>query len=359
MKNNLEDQFKNAFDRFEPEVDPSLWTKISSQLPAAPAPVQPASVPFGPLASLSSAGSWIAAAAVALVAGTAIYFSLNRSADVKPQPTPVKSPSTEVVTPENETAEHSLPQEEKIQLPLNKDGSQARPSTETTVKEAKPSAPTATVINTPAQPVQDNTEPVIITPSAVATPQSKPQNPAVSNTSSQTENAVTGNESAVKVPLRIMVNTNGGFAPLTVTVLSNQADKKADFDFGDGVSVRGESATHVYKEAGVYRIDCNLGDQQSGQEIEVLEALPSAFSPNGDGANDLYTISSADIRETELRIFTRNGRLAFSGKGDSVSWNGTYPDGRPAETGTYFYDIFVTSARGNIYKQKGTLTLFR
>lgn len=32
----FEDQFKNAFDHFEPEVDPKLWQQISQQLPSAP-----------------------------------------------------------------------------------------------------------------------------------------------------------------------------------------------------------------------------------------------------------------------------------------------------------------------------------
>ena len=161
------------------------------------------------------------------------------------------------------------------------------------------------------------------------------------------------------VPLRLIVNTSGGFAPLVVTALSNQPGKNAEFTFGDGFSVRGESATHTYRDAGVYSIHCSTGEQQTTHEIEVLEAVPTAFSPNGDGANDVYTIANPEIREIELRIYTRGGRLVYSGKAESVNWNGLYPDGNPAETGTYFYDIFVTSARGNTYKQKGTLTLFR
>ncbi|MBK7964963.1 MAG: hypothetical protein IPK10_06530 [Bacteroidetes bacterium] len=32
----FEDQFKNAFDHFEPEVDPKLWQQISQELPSAP-----------------------------------------------------------------------------------------------------------------------------------------------------------------------------------------------------------------------------------------------------------------------------------------------------------------------------------
>src|SRR6187402_3898707 len=97
MKNKLEDQLKDAFGNFEPEVDASLWTKISSQLPAAPTPVQPANIPSGPLASLGSAGTWIAGTVAVVLVGAGAFIALRQSPADK---TPVLTPPSTVINTE-------------------------------------------------------------------------------------------------------------------------------------------------------------------------------------------------------------------------------------------------------------------
>jgi gliding motility-associated-like protein len=62
-------------------------------------------------------------------------------------------------------------------------------------------------------------------------------------------------------------------------------------------------------------------------------ALPNAFSPNGDGVNDLF-FDVPNIHIEELRIFDRWGSLVFAG---ANPWNGTYSDGTPAPLGSYAF----------------------
>jgi gliding motility-associated-like protein len=352
--NNLEDQLKDAFGNFEPEVDPSLWTKISSQLPATPSPVQPVAEPSGILSSLSSAGTWIAGAAAIVVAGAGIVFVLNNEPAAI---TDKKSPSSEISVAT--APQTNNPVESEVVEPTQSGISEETSAPSTVAIEQKPvTHETASGSNTGAAKEAVTTGSMVAnsTPNQAAPVTApKPSIPAGTPVLGQSEQHI--NESAV--PLRLIVTANGGFAPLAVTMLSNQPGKKSDFDFGDGYTAQAESASHTYKVAGFYTVNCSVDNQQAEQFIEVFDALPSAFSPNGDGANDAFIIDNADLREIEIRIYQRNGRQIFSGKGSSVSWNGQYSDGRPAETGTYFYDIFATSLRGNVYKQKGTLTLFR
>ncbi|MBK7964964.1 MAG: gliding motility-associated C-terminal domain-containing protein [Bacteroidetes bacterium] len=164
----------------------------------------------------------------------------------------------------------------------------------------------------------------------------------------------------IKVNPVLILSTTGGFAPLTVTALTNQTGNvNAIFDFGDGNSNSiGSTASTTYNDPGNYTITCRIDDILLNQKVTVFGKVPTAFSPNGDGINDQLTISKdADI-EVEIRIFNRYGKLMFTGKGNNISWDGTF-EGRNAEAGTYLYDIFATSEGGKTIKQKGTLHLFR
>jgi gliding motility-associated-like protein len=348
MKNNLEDQLKNAFDGFEPEVDPSLWTKISTQLPTAPAPVSTPPVQTG-LFSSGSLGAWIAGTAAVIVAATGIYFATRTGSD------PIKAEDKIV------NQEISVEQSPSKTVEENTDLVPVEPSKgEAVVVEDGKKAETSDMISGSQSPTvvvkQEVKEVSSAHSNAEAAPVTAPKAEVPAGNSQEQKPAINSDN---VVPFRLITNVKGGFAPLSLTVLTNQPGVQAEFDFGDGMNGRGQSLTHIYKSAGLYELQGAAANQQHSQEIEVLEPIPTAFSPNGDGTNDEYIIENSDIRELEIKIYNRAGRIAFTGKGSIINWNGLYSDGRQAETGTYFYDIFVTSNRGNLYKQKGTITLFR
>jgi gliding motility-associated-like protein len=361
MKNQLEDQIKNSFGDFEPEVDPTVWTRISSQLPAA-TPQSPGTpgADSGFLSSLGNAGTWLVASAAVVISGTALYFALSDD----PKPTEVNQDQTITNTIPPQQDVNTTPETESHTVISDK--TESAPESEKSTDIVQPSEKSKTtsdvITNQSANvAVADNQSPATISSGSPAnTHKPVPQEtaPIVSSTqnSAAQEKPKSNAESA---PLRLIVNTNGGFAPLSVTVLLNQTGIQGEIDFGDGNKTLAQSATHQYKEPGIYLIECRSGDQVATQEIEVLDEIPSAFSPNADGMNDVFEAGSQAISEVEIRIFNRQGRIIHADKGSSVKWNGLYSDGSPAETGTYFYDIFVTSQRGNIYKQKGNITLFR
>ena len=87
--------------------------------------------------------------------------------------------------------------------------------------------------------------------------------------------------------------------------------------------------------------------------------LPNAFSPNGDGLNELFTPIPSGIRTTDyFRIFDRYGTLMFQTQEWLKGWNGKF-NNQPALAGTYVWIIKGVDVNGSIVEQKGTVILIR
>jgi len=82
--------------------------------------------------------------------------------------------------------------------------------------------------------------------------------------------------------------------------------------------------------------------------------IPSAFTPNGDGLNDMFGVKGDGIKDFHLYIYNRWGEVLFESTNPRQQWDGKI-DGNPAETGTYVYQLF---AQGLSRKGKtGAVTL--
>lgn len=67
--------------------------------------------------------------------------------------------------------------------------------------------------------------------------------------------------------------------------------------------------------------------------------VPNAFTPNGDGINDLWNIKSIEAYpKCIVSVYSRYGTLIYQSKGYPRSWDGT-SNGTPVPTGTYYYII--------------------
>lgn len=89
--------------------------------------------------------------------------------------------------------------------------------------------------------------------------------------------------------------------------------------------------------------------------------IPDAFSPNGDGKNDLFSIKGQGIRTIKyMRIFNRWGEMVFERKdfevGDTKgAWNGKYK-GQLVPSGSYIY-FAEMSCNEQTFTRKGTVTV--
>jgi gliding motility-associated-like protein len=76
------------------------------------------------------------------------------------------------------------------------------------------------------------------------------------------------------------------------------------------------------------------GEAQITITVEGVSGFPAAFSPNGDGENEIWNIKAESMPDCSLTIFDGRGRRVFEKKGEN--WDGTY-NGTAVPDGTYYY----------------------
>jgi gliding motility-associated-like protein len=82
-------------------------------------------------------------------------------------------------------------------------------------------------------------------------------------------------------------------------------------------------------------VDGTLTIVASASEI----IIPNAFTPNGDGINDIWNIKKLDdFPQCLVSVYSRYGSLVFQSHGYAKPWDGT-SNGSPVPTGTYYYII--------------------
>lgn len=87
--------------------------------------------------------------------------------------------------------------------------------------------------------------------------------------------------------------------------------------------------------------------------------VPNAFSPNGDGLNDVFKVECSLSQKLILfKIFNRAGQEIYNGTNLSQGWDGNF-GGRPCDVGTYFYYIKLAFPGGDVRTYKGELQLLR
>ncbi len=93
---------------------------------------------------------------------------------------------------------------------------------------------------------------------------------------------------------------------------------------------------------------------------ETLMQIPTAFSPNGDGINEVFRIANYDDFSTYiLRVYNRWGELIYDNQGFNVGWDGSY-QGKLQNIGAYTYYIEAQPLNGgSAMKISGNVTLIR
>ena len=87
--------------------------------------------------------------------------------------------------------------------------------------------------------------------------------------------------------------------------------------------------------------------------------VPSAFTPNGDGHNDVLKPIPVGIAHFEyFRVYDRYGHLVYSTNQIGTGWDGTI-NGSQADNGTFIYMARGIDYLKNVINKKGAVVLFR
>ena len=123
--------------------------------------------------------------------------------------------------------------------------------------------------------------------------------------------------------------------------------------------------------AGLYSVSVNTicGDYSDSVKVEI-EVCPSnlhvadAFTPNGDGTNDHFTVFGESIEDYEIKIFDRWGEKVYDSRDASElndlsrGWDGTFR-GKLQDPAAFAYLITARGYDGKDYVKKGYVILIR
>ncbi len=100
-------------------------------------------------------------------------------------------------------------------------------------------------------------------------------------------------------------------------------------------------------------ITTNITIVQTIYDVDV----PNAFSPNGDGMNDVFHINSNDVIVNSFTVYNRWGQLIYEAQNGIVAWDGRL-NGIDQEVGMFIYILKYTS-ESELRTKSGTITLIR
>ncbi len=113
--------------------------------------------------------------------------------------------------------------------------------------------------------------------------------------------------------------------------------------FYEGVAISGENTLELTNvlEAGRYTINVTFNGTRCSSEADIIVSesencnIPQGISPNGDGFNDSFDLSSFGVQN--LEIYNRSGTLVYSRKDYVDEWKGQSNGGDELPVGTYYY----------------------
>ncbi|MES2680667.1 MAG: gliding motility-associated C-terminal domain-containing protein [Bacteroidota bacterium] len=139
------------------------------------------------------------------------------------------------------------------------------------------------------------------------------------------------------------------------------------FENNYGYKTSGSEATYFFERAGEYPVVLTVKNVYGCWDtivkaIEVLSDLnmyvPDAFTPNGDGKNEIFQPKGTNVTTYELKIYDRWGQKIFETKNFEDGWDGTFK-GSPCKTDVYVWEIKTIKANGKQRYLTGKVLLCR
>ena len=141
------------------------------------------------------------------------------------------------------------------------------------------------------------------------------------------------------------------------------------WDFGDGNTAIDKSPRYTFLDTGIFVVTLvaynsygNACPDTAQMSFTVIPDgtifIPTAFSPNGDGLNDVVKVEGVGIIRLEWTIFDRWGKLIYQTNAVGESWDGT-KNGKGVPEGVYTYKVSASLNGGMILNKAGTITLIR
>ncbi len=164
-------------------------------------------------------------------------------------------------------------------------------------------------------------------------------------------------------------NPTTGQVPLSVNFTNTSSGGTTySWIFGDGNSANTQNATNTYTNGGSYNPMLIVTNTFGCKDTFMLTILadgyseiivPNVFSPNGDGYNELFSITSIGLKDLYVEIYDRWGLKMGDFSALNGGWDGKAASGKDAPEGTYYYILLAHGIDNKEYNLKGYLMLLR
>lgn len=148
------------------------------------------------------------------------------------------------------------------------------------------------------------------------------------------------------------------------------------WDFGDGATLADTAITqntfydYTQEYGSNYQVNLEVANVYGCTDDTTIEIIvqpeftfyiPNAFTPNGDGINDVFFGTGIGIAKYEMWIFDRWGNLIYTCNDINQTWDGTVQGagGQLCQIDTYVWKVAITDVFDKRHKYIGHVSLIR
>lgn len=186
------------------------------------------------------------------------------------------------------------------------------------------------------------------------------------------------NSTSVTITVHPKPNADFTFSPIKPSLYNNTVDftdltntatiAQWNWYFGNNViGSTSQNPSHRFDELGDYLVSLIVNSEFGCTdtvhkliriEDEYALYVPNAFTPNGDGKNDMFQPKGSGFTNYELYIFDRWGERLFYSNDFATGWDGTFR-GLVCQDGVYTFKINLVSIGGKAREITGSVTLYK
>jgi len=169
--------------------------------------------------------------------------------------------------------------------------------------------------------------------------------------------------------LAAFIPTGGNYNVNEMISFTNQSTGASNYQwtFADGSAIETiANPQHAFSSPGTYSVTLIVANEAGC--IDTVSYLfdintsgytiPTAFTPNGDGLNDGFSVLGGPFVEYELRVFNEWGNQIFISNSQGEKWDGTYK-GIVQPAGTYIYVFNGKILFGDNINLKGEVNIIK
>jgi PKD repeat protein len=159
------------------------------------------------------------------------------------------------------------------------------------------------------------------------------------------------------------------YPEISFTDLSSGAPTQWNWDFGTGDVANEQNPVYSYPDTGVFTVELVVFNQFGCSDTVTHTVIitpsftiyvPSAFTPDGDGLNDVFIPLGIGWRDYELRVFSRSGTQVFESFDPTVGWNGKVRESQDYTiSDVYVWRVYIRDKNNRMQDFVGTVTLIR